>query len=94
MEQLSKTNQKFLSGFPSEQYLDYQWKDLLEHAKGMDISGLEVKPVIEMVPNFVDNTRISPLFEICLEGEKCLACGFDLDRDDIVTKALKKSIMG
>ena len=85
---------KVLSGFPSEQYLDYQWKDLLEHAKGMDISGLEVKPVIEMVPNFVDNTRISPLFEICLEGEKCLACGFDLDRDDIVTKALKKSIMG
>jgi len=82
-----------LLNFPTDCYPDYQWKNLLDHAVGMDISELDVKPIVEMVPNFADNTRFSPLFETELDGKTCIVNGFDLERGDIVTSALRTSIM-
>jgi len=38
--------------------------------------GLE--PMVEMVPNFVDMTPSSPLFELKAGKSKLLICGFDL----------------
>jgi hypothetical protein len=67
-----------LKDFPTEHYIDYQWKDLLENGIGMDIKGLNVHPIIEMVPNYVDNSEVSPLFEMEIDGVKVLACGFKL----------------
>lgn len=80
--------------FPTEQYPDYQWKSLLDHSVSMDVSKVsgEVEMLIEIVPNYCDNTISSPLFWAQKDGKKCLYCGFDLERDDLPTKQLKYSI--
>lgn len=82
-----------LTEFPTEHYVDYQWKYLLEHGVGMDISGMAVQPVVEMIPNYVDNTPKSPLFELGIGKARVLACGFDLQQENITVKALSKSLM-
>ncbi|MBR0365391.1 MAG: hypothetical protein IJH94_01140 [Clostridia bacterium] len=80
--------------FPTDKYQDYQWKTLFENSRNMDINafGHEVKPIIEIVPNFVDNTPASPLFETRIGKAQLLFCGFDLDMDDITVKCLKAAI--
>lgn len=80
--------------FPTGKYPDYQWKTLLDNSKSVDISsfGDDFKPIIETVPNFVDNTPSSPLFEAKIGNADILFCGFDLDKEDIATKQLKARI--
>ena len=79
---------------PTEKYPDYQWKRLLDNSVGTDISKFagEVKPIIETVPNFFDNTASSPLFETKIGKAKLLFCGFDLDGDYPECKQLLSSI--
>lgn len=84
---------KIFAQFPTEKYPDYQWWNLLEHGKAMDISNLqEIKPIVEMVPNFVDNSPGSPLFEAKVGKASILFCGFDLRREDAATKAFAYSL--
>lgn len=80
--------------FPTEKYPDYQWKTLLDNSKSVNISsfGDDFKPIVETVPNFVDNTPSSPLFEAKIGNADILFCGFDLDKEDIATKQLKACI--
>lgn len=83
-------------GFPTEKYPDYQWKKLLDGSRGMNISafGDEFLPIVETVPNFVDNTPGSPLFEAKVGKAEILFCGFDTDAKDIASKALIAQIYG
>lgn len=80
--------------FPTEKYPDYQWKTLLDSSKSVDISsfGDDFKPIVETVPNFVDNTPLSALFEAKIGNADILFCGFDLDKEDIATKQLKACV--
>lgn len=79
--------------FPTDKHPDFQWKKPLDGSKGMDISGFEgLRPMVETVPNFVDNTPGSPLFEVKAGKAELLFCGFDMSLDDAVSKQLRKSI--
>ena len=79
--------------FPTDKHPDFQWEKPLDGSKGMDISGFDgLRPMVETVPNFVDNTPGSPLFEVKAGKAELLFCGFDLSLDDIVSKQLRKSI--
>ncbi len=80
--------------FPTEKYPDYQWKTLLDNSKSADISsfGNDFEPIVETVPNFVDNIPSSPLFEAKIGNADILFCGFDLGKEDIATKQLKECI--
>ena len=80
--------------FPTEKYPDYQWKTLFDNSKNMDLIafGHEVIPIIEIVPNFVDNTPASPLFEARIGKAELLFCGFDLDCGDVTSDCLKHAI--
>ncbi len=81
------------SGFPTEKYPDYQWKTLLDNSLGADISGLKgLKPIVEVVPNFVFCTPVSPLFEARLGKARLLFCGFDLTGGDLPSAHLRKCI--
>ncbi|MCM1184567.1 MAG: hypothetical protein NC337_14445 [Roseburia sp.] len=91
-----------LSGFPTEQYPDYQWKQLLEHSVGaalsaaneVDMDGFcgEVRPIVETVPNFFDNTPASPLFEARAGRASLLFCGFDLEGDYPECRQLRRNL--
>lgn len=80
--------------FPTEKYPDYQWKTLLDNSGGMDISsfGKAFRPIVETVPNFVDNTPGSPLFEARVGKADLLFCGFDLSLEDAASKQLMASV--
>lgn len=83
-----------LKGFPTDRYIDYQWKDLLDNSVSLDISNRSFADVIiEMVPNFVDNIPKSPLFVYQEGSSRILFCGFDLEEDSIVARALLKSLV-
>ncbi len=80
--------------FPTGKYPDYQWKKLLDNSKGIDVSpfGKDFKPIVEAVPNFVDNTPNSPLFEARVGNADILFCGFDLNGTDTASKQLRECI--
>lgn len=82
------------SNFPTEEYPDYQWKRLLDNSKGMDIStfGKGFCPIIETIPNFMDNIPSSPLFEMKIGNANLLFCGFDLNAKAPEVSALKFAI--
>ena len=87
-------NHKALKSFPTDKYIDYQWKELLENSVSFDITKRTDDDIImEMVPNFVDNVPKSPLFETKIKGSRVLVCGFDLGREDLTAKALKESLI-
>lgn len=82
-----------LNGFPTDKYPDYQWKSILDGSKGMNISGFgDIAPVVETVPNFIDNTPGSPLFEARLGKAEIIFCGFDLSKEDPASMQLRSSI--
>lgn len=80
--------------FPTEKYPDFQWKSALETSKGMNISefGEDFQPIVEAVPNFVDNTPASPLFEARVGKADLLFCGLTLNDEDMAVRQLKASI--
>lgn len=77
--------------FPTEKYSDYQWKRLFDSSVGMNISEYGITPIIEPVPNFVDNTPVSPLFEGKIGKAELLFVGFDLDDDATEVQAFKNA---
>lgn len=81
-------------GFPTERYPDYQWKALFDRSLCADISAFadELKPIVEFVPNFMDNTPSSPLFAARVGKADFLFCGFDLEQTDSATAQLKHCI--
>lgn len=79
--------------FPTEKYSDYQWKRLLDNSVGMDIIKYNISPIIEAVPNFVDNTPSSPLFEAKIGNAELLFAGFDLDDKSTEVQAFKNAVM-
>ncbi len=82
-----------LGEFPTRKYPDYQWKELFEHAAALDLTGQEeITPIVEFVPNYVDNTKNALLFEKKMGKAWIVFCGFDLSASDVVTGQLKKSL--
>ncbi|MCM1386178.1 MAG: hypothetical protein NC231_02535 [Bacillus sp. (in: Bacteria)] len=87
---IDETHPVFMD-FPTEKYPDYQWKNLLDNSINMDISsfGKDFRPIVEIVPNFVDNTPASPLFEAKVGRADILFCGFDLEAKDLEMQKLE-----
>ncbi|MBP5599689.1 MAG: hypothetical protein J6X48_05345 [Lachnospiraceae bacterium] len=83
-----------LANFPSEEYADYQWKELVDNSVSLNLKDIKgAKPVLEFVPNFTDNEPKSALFTYKEKNAEFVFCGFDLKLKSLPTKALKKSIV-
>ena len=79
--------------FPTGKYPDYQWKELLEKSVALDLTKqTSITPIMELVPNYVDNTRNALLFERKIGEAIIVFCGIDLSGSDVVTGQLKKSL--
>ncbi len=79
--------------FPTGKYPDYQWKELLEKSVALDLTKqTNITPIMELVPNYVDNTRNALLFERKIGEAIIVFCGFDLSGSDVVTGQLKRSL--
>lgn len=80
-----------LRGFPTGVCPDYQWQALLDASRNLPIpQGSTV--IMEAVPNYVDNTPRSPLYETRCGQADLLVCGFDIDADAPPARQLKASL--
>lgn len=87
-------NHPVFSDFPTGKYPDYQWKQILEHAVALDISDMpDIRPLMEFVPNYVDNTKNALLFEQKIDGTTILFSGFNFSMKDYPTRQLKESLL-
>lgn len=73
-------NHKAFAHFPTEAHTDWQWWSLTTQSRTLVVDSLyqQINPIVECVDNFVNNRRLSSLFETnCLNG-KLLFCSMDL----------------
>ena len=80
--------------FPTKHYPDYQWKGLLENSRSIDFSDFpaDFTPIVEMVPNYADNTPSTSLWEAKIGKARILFCGFDLSKEDPASVQLKHAV--
>lgn len=65
--------------FPTGNYTDWQWWSLLKQSRTVVTDSLPgITPLVEVVDNFVNNRRLSNLFEVKVGNGKLLLCSMDL----------------
>jgi hypothetical protein len=69
--------------FPTEYHSDWQWWDIIKNAAVMEMDNMpiELRPIIQVVPDWFDPKRLGLLFEAKLNGGKILVCSADLEKD-------------
>lgn len=88
---------KALRYFPTDQFSNYQWYPLLNHSFNFDIDHLpeEITAIIEAIPNYYYNHRMTNLLEINVKGAMLLICTMQLDEIEQSNEAkwLKYSLL-
>jgi beta-galactosidase len=69
-----------LDGFPTDFHSDWQWKALLDQSEAlvMDITPAAFRPIIQFVPDFNSNQKMSALFEARVGKGRLMVCNIDL----------------
>lgn len=72
-----------LKDFPTEEHSNWQWWDLLRHARAMDMDSLPpaLRPLVQLIPDWNRNDRLGLLFEARVGEGRLLVCSMDLLRD-------------
>ncbi|MEO3944249.1 sugar-binding domain-containing protein [Gorillibacterium sp. CAU 1737] len=69
-----------LKGFPTQTYAEYQWKDLLDRSISLVIpEGLPFDPIVQVIPNFYHNWKMTNLTEYVVGAGKLLICGINVE---------------
>lgn len=69
--------------FPTEGHANWQWRDLLDHGRALELDGLpgEHRPTLLYIDNWLKNRRLGLIVEARCEAGRVLVCGLDLDRE-------------
>ena len=71
-----------LAGFPTVSYAEHQWKDLLDRSVSLIApKELPFEPIVQVIPNFFHNRKMTNLIEYRIGRGKLLICGMDIDSD-------------
>jgi len=71
-----------LAGFPTAGYAEHQWKDLLDRSVSLIApKELPFEPIVQVIPNFFHNRKMTNLIEYRAGRGKLLICGMDIDSD-------------
>lgn len=78
--------------FPTDSYVSYQWKKLLEDSFTMYIDKFpeEFEPIVQIIPNFYNNHRMTNLFEAKVGAGKLLVCSINLKNNGENSKEKKQ----
>ncbi len=85
-----------LKNFPNEGYTQWQWWDLLKDGKTMDLSTLNISPLVRVIDNFMTNRNLGLLFEAKVGKGKILVCSANLKQnsnDKPVVNWFKKCLL-
>jgi len=71
-----------LAQFPTEFYSNWQWYDLLQHSRTVNLNDTPAsfRPIVEVIDNFARNNKLGNLFEARVGRGSLLVCTIDLPR--------------
>ncbi|WP_081817296.1 sugar-binding domain-containing protein [Leeuwenhoekiella sp. MAR_2009_132] len=93
---LIDTKNKALTDFPTSTYSQWQWWDLCIQSKSVKLDGLQIKPIVRVIDNFVTNHDLANLFEAKVGDGKLVFSAIDLSTDlknRPVARQLRNSIL-
>lgn len=67
-----------LKSFPTDTHTDWQWWDLCLNSKSIIIDSMSVKPIVQVIDNFVTNHHLSTVFETKVGKGKLVFSSMDL----------------
>ncbi|MEO5712946.1 MAG: discoidin domain-containing protein [Luteolibacter sp.] len=72
-----------LAGFPTENFGDWQWIDLVGRSRAMNLSGLpaNLQPIVQPVDDWNRNWKLGMLFEAKVGTGRLMVCSIDIERD-------------
>lgn len=80
---LMHNDQGMFSDFPTENHTDWQWWDILENAKVMEMQGLPagITPFIQVIDSFDSNRKLGIGFEARVGEGKIVVLALDTEKD-------------
>ena len=84
------------SCFPTEDWMDRQWRTLTDGALVHEPKGLPTgfRPIAMPVPDIHLSRLYATLFEVRVGSGRLLVCGYPIDRtDDVAARQLRKSVL-
>lgn len=77
------TSHEALSVFPTSYGMEWQWNEIVEQARGMNIEALpdELEPFIWPIDDWNRNYKLALAFECTLHRGKLVVCSADLEKD-------------
>lgn len=72
-----------LGGFPSQDFGDWQWIDLVGRNRAMNLVGLPpaLQPIVQPVDDWNRNWKLGLLFEAKVGKGRLMACSIDIEKD-------------
>jgi hypothetical protein len=72
-----------LAGFPTSSHVDWQWWDLIHHARPMILTDLppDLRPVVHVIDDWFTSRRLGLVFEAKVGAGKLLVTSIDLTTD-------------
>ncbi len=72
-----------LAGFPTDDFADWQWIDLVGRNRAMNLAGLpaELQPIVQPVDDWNRNWKLGMLFEAKVGPGKLIVCSIDIEKD-------------
>ncbi|RIK84341.1 MAG: hypothetical protein DCC67_05030 [Planctomycetota bacterium] len=86
------------AAFPTESHSNWQWSYLIRHAGAMILKDLpvELRPVVQVIDDWVTNRRLGLVFEAKLGPGKLMVCSIDLENGleaDPVRRQFRHSLL-
>lgn len=68
--------------FPTDAYADWQWWDILNHARALELDGLKnVTPLIQSIDSYETNQKLGILFEARVGKGRLMVAAIDPDKE-------------
>ncbi len=91
---LIKDDHPALAAFPTAAHCDFQWTPIIDGVRSVNLTkaprGLE--PVVSAIDDWNRNWQLGVIFEARVGPGHLLVCAIPLNRDDPVTRQLRKSL--
>lgn len=70
------------SDFPTDAYADWQWWDILNHSRVLELDGLKhLTPMVQSIDSYETNHKLGILFEARVGKGRLVVAAIDIDKD-------------
>jgi beta-galactosidase len=89
------TKHPALAGFPTESNCDWQWIDITNNTRALNVDTLPkaLQPIVQPIDDWNRNLKLALLYECGVGSGKLMICSVDLDATRPGTPSLRRSIL-